>query len=98
MQKLFKAKGVALALGCKWPQNNHDCPYMFPFVFSVFTYQSWVHPRRNILYTEWKVFFFFFLFRTTVAAYGSSWARGRIRAAAAGLCPSYSNTRSKPSL
>ena len=38
--------------------------------------------------------YFFFLFRATPAAYGSQ-ARGRIGAAAVGLCHSYSNTGSK---
>ena len=38
-------------------------------------------------------FFFFLLFRAT--AYGGSQARGHIGATAAGLCHSYSNTRSK---
>ena len=39
---------------------------------------------------------YFFLCRATPAAYGSSWARGRIRAASAGLCHSYSNTGTQP--
>ena len=38
---------------------------------------------------------FFFLFRATPMAYGSSQAKGRIRAAAAGLHHSHSNNRSK---
>ena len=41
---------------------------------------------------------FCFVFRTTPPTYGSSWAKGRIRAAAAGLCHSHSNARSKPHL
>ena len=41
---------------------------------------------------------FFFLFRAAPMAYGSSQARGRIGAAAAGLHHSHSNTRSKPHL
>ena len=40
-------------------------------------------------------FFFFLLFRAAPAAYGSSQARNRIRAAAAGLCHCHSNARSK---
>ena len=47
-------------------------------------------------------FFFFFLlillFRTVPVAYGSSQARGHIRAAAAGLYHSHSNMGSKPHL
>ena len=42
--------------------------------------------------------FFFFLFRATYGAYGSSQARGWITAAAAGLHHSNSNTRSEPCL
>jgi len=41
------------------------------------------------------LFFFFFLFRATPLAYGSSQARGWIGAAAASLCHKHSNTRSK---
>ena len=43
-------------------------------------------------------FFFFCLLRSTPVAYGSSHARGQIRAAAAGLCHSHSNTGSEPRL
>lgn len=45
---------------------------------------------HDLLFT----FFFFLLFRATPVAYGSSQARGRIGAAAAGLCHSHSNARS----
>ena len=41
---------------------------------------------------------FFFLFRATSAAYGSSQSRGLIRATAAGLCHSHSQARSEPCL
>ena len=41
---------------------------------------------------------FYFLFTASPVAYGSSWARDRIRAAAASLCHSHSNARSKPCL
>ena len=41
-------------------------------------------------------FFFYFLFRATLAAYGGSQAKGRIRAAATGLQHSHSNTGSEP--
>ena len=50
-------------------------------------------------YSNLPLFFFFFLvFRATPVAYRGSQARGRIGAAAAGLCHSYSNTRSKTCL
>ena len=42
--------------------------------------------------------FFFFLFKTTLEAYGGSQARGQTGAAAARLCHSHSNARSKPHL
>ena len=45
------------------------------------------------LYLLW-VIFFFFLFMATLTACGSSQGRGQIRAAAAGLHRSHSNTRS----
>ena len=44
------------------------------------------------------IFFFFDFPRAASAAYGGSQARGLIRAAAAGLCQSHSNTGSEPSL
>ena len=43
-------------------------------------------------------FLFFCIFRTTLAAYGDSQARGLIGAVAASLCQSHSNTRSQPHL
>ena len=51
------------------------------------------HLRNCIL-----IFFFFWLFRVTLVAYGSSQTRGLIRAIAAGLYYSHSNTRSEPRL
>ena len=43
-------------------------------------------------------FFFLLFFRAAPVAYGGSQARGPIRATAASLCYSHSNTRSKPHL
>ena len=40
----------------------------------------------------------FFFLTAAPAVYGSSWARGRIRAAAIGLCHSHGNMGSKPHL
>ena len=58
--------------------------------------------RVIFFFLSFFFFFFFFLFfclfRDTPAVYGGSQARGRIGAAAAGLCHSHSNTRSKPHL
>ena len=48
--------------------------------------------------TYYSFFLNFFLFRATPTAYGRSQARGQIRAAAAGLYHSHSNTGSKSHL
>ena len=47
---------------------------------------------------ELKVFIYFCFFRAARVAYGSSQARDRIGAVAAGLHHSYSNARSEPCL
>ena len=52
--------------------------------------------QLGILEVGFFFFFFFFLFMAALAAYGSSQARGRIRAAADSLHPSHSNTQSEP--
>ena len=44
------------------------------------------------------IYFVFLSFRAAPDAYGGSQARGRIRAAAAGLCQRHSNARSEPRL
>ena len=43
-------------------------------------------------------FFLLYLFMATCVTYGSSQARGRIRAAAAGLCHTHSNNGSEPQM
>ena len=55
----------------------------------------WNVSWSDILYIN---FSFFFFFRVPHAAYGSSWVRGRIRATAAILRYSHSNTGSEPHL
>ena len=53
--------------------------------------------QGGCIFLKGQVFAFFKnLFRAAPAAQGRSQARGRIRATAAGLHHSYSNTRSKP--
>ena len=52
----------------------------------------------SLLVRQVDFFFFFLLFRASLAAYGSSQARGRIGAVASGLHHSHSNTGSKPCL
>ena len=51
-----------------------------------------------ILFFNLLLLLFFGLFRATPVAYGSSQARGGIRAAAAGLHHSHSNVGSEPCL
>ena len=50
------------------------------------------------IYIAFFFFFFFFLFRAAPTVYGSSQARGGIRATATSLCHSHSNARSEPRL
>ena len=54
----------------------------------------------NLFHFLFILFYFilFLLFRTTHTAYGGSQARGQIRATAASLCHSHSNSGSKPRL
>ena len=53
----------------------------------------------EIIHIHSPIFFFFFLLKTAPVAYGSSWARGCIRATAMyGLRHSHSNKGSKPHL
>ena len=54
--------------------------------------------RKYIIYINFLFFFFFCLLRAPLVAYGGSQARGQIRAVAASLHHSHSNTRSKPHL
>ena len=53
--------------------------------------------NENILNKN-LVSIFFFLSRATLAAYGSSWAKGGIRSVVACLHHSHSNTGSEPGL
>ena len=45
-----------------------------------------------------SILFLCFIFIAAPGAYGSSWARGQIRSATAGLCHSHSNSGSEPHL
>ena len=51
---------------------------------------------KHIYSKVWNPFSFFCLFRTTPTAYRGSQAKGRIRAVAAGLHHSHTNTRVAP--
>ena len=62
-------------------------------------HMPWAQPHpKEALFFVFPFFFFFLLFRTAPVAYASSQARGRIRAAAAGLHHSHGNAGSKPHL
>ena len=52
----------------------------------------------NFILINFTVYLFIHLFRAALAAYGGSQARGLIRAVAASLCQSHSNSGSKPHL
>ena len=57
--------------------------------------KSLMSPVIILLFSQiFVLFHFVLLFRATPAAYGSSWARGQIRAAAAGLCHHHRNAKS----
>ena len=60
----------------------------FPFIIFLFLFAAFY-----LLFRVVPVTFFFFFLRAVPAAYGESQARAQIRAAAAGLCHSHSNTR-----
>ena len=72
----------------KWTLNHTPCLYclLFSRLILVFTFVKFL----SIL----LFFFLFCIFRTTLAAYGSSQARGQIGAAAASLHHSYGYTGS----
>ena len=57
-----------------------------------------LEPKAFAQWLETFFFSFFFFFRVTPMAYGSSQARGQIRVAAASLHLSHSNTTYKPFL
>ena len=61
--------------------------------------KHWVFWAPDCIHTEFddtSSHLFFFFFRATLEAYGSSQARSQIGAAAAGLHHSHSNTGSEP--
>ena len=58
---------------------------------------SLTHTTRELIFFYFSFFcFLIFNFMATPAAYGSSWARGQIGAAAAGLHHCHGNTGSRP--
>ena len=65
-------------------------PFCIPFAFS-----KHLSCFLFVCFLFLLLLFFSFLFRAAPAAYGSSQARGQVRAAAASLYYSHSNVRSK---
>ena len=64
-----------------------------------YTVPSVLNTLSHLTFISFSFLFFLFAFsRATPAAYGGSQARGLIRAAAAGLYHSHSNTGSEPHL
>ena len=61
--------------------RSHEVVTFIAFYWHEWLTEAIPHPREGI-----SCHLFFFLFIATLAAYGSSWARGWIRASAAGLC------------
>ena len=59
--------------------------------------RHWEYMGRHVPFRNF-IYLFIFIFRATPMAYGSSWTRGHIRAAAIGLHQSHSNNRSEPHL
>ena len=75
----------------------HDLCFRFASFIISFSLKNFLQTLFQGRYG--KKFFFFWVFsRAAPTAYGDSQARGLIGAVAAGLCPSHSNTGSKPRL
>ena len=81
-------------------KNSNLKRYMHPYVHCGTIYLLIHLPIYLSIYLSIYVFIrlFILLFRAAPVAYGSSQARGRIRAATAGLHHSHSNSRSEPHL
>ena len=76
----------------KKKQTSKTSDLHFSSLFCAFRL-SFIHSLTQLI-----LFYFICLFRAAPSAYGSSQARGQIRASAASLCHSHSNTRSEPQL
>ena len=83
---------------------SHRSLSLFSLLFILFSLCSsdWIVfidlPSSSLILFLKKKNFFFCLFRAATMAYGSSQARGQIRATAGGLHHSHSNTGSEPHL
>ena len=79
-------------------QNDTSiCISIYVYCVSINIFAKADLPTGEAFQPIWDInsFFFFFLFRAILAAYGSSQTRSRIRATAAGLHHSHSNTGSE---
>ena len=77
----------------------NEIKYFFICLMNILYFLLWDGQMNAFSEGEIICMFFSFLFVYFIAApaiYGSSWARGQIRAAAAGLCCSHGNTRDEP--
>ena len=80
--------------------NSINSHFSFYVTFMVFLFPMFCNFIKLIFITVFHFFFVrsFLLFRAALTAYGGSQARGQIRAVAAGLHHSHSNSGSKPHL
>ena len=76
--------------------SNHLRVYNILIIFYFVTKKIQKYNRKNKLLTiSVYIHFFFFLFKASPAAYGSSWSRGQVGAAAASLHHSQDKTEPK---
>ena len=82
------------------PRNNCYICFIHSLLFYllILSHNLCKHPKQDWLKTFLANVFLFLLFRAAPVAYGSSQARGRIGATAAGLHHSHSNAGSEPRL
>ena len=94
-ESILEGIPITLGIGYSWSGCDVSLPFaVLPFVWFEFFHISTLFFR----FTKPLIFLFLCLLRATLAAYGGSQARGLIRATAAGLCQSHSNTGSEPHL
>ena len=100
---LIRKSAIGVARSAVARRNLCCWAYAEPLSLTLRLLCSWVFEKH---WGSWgksltdirKHDFFFFLFRATGMAYGSSQARGRIQTTAAALCHSHNNARSEPCL
>ena len=92
-QKKKKKKKVICIITYSFPQSDDFLLLSFYLLLEAFVFANVLQCILNILNTQ-SLFQDFFLFMATPVVYGSSQARGQIRATAASL--HHSHTRSEP--